>query len=133
MAEKYPWISQYAYCLNNPMRYIDPDGRQIFVPLGLNPIMMGSSSPLLGASDPIKLGGETTGRVAETGGKLPKIELNVVREEIQKIVNLIQDNPDTKINDLFKVEAAPTDALKSYVPQVVEPLIEEPKKEYIFY
>jgi RHS repeat-associated protein len=27
MAEKYPWISPYALFNNNPLRYIDPDGR----------------------------------------------------------------------------------------------------------
>jgi hypothetical protein len=27
LAEKYPSISAYAYCANNPVRYIDPDGR----------------------------------------------------------------------------------------------------------
>ncbi|MDR1371487.1 MAG: RHS repeat-associated core domain-containing protein, partial [Dysgonamonadaceae bacterium] len=26
LAEKYPWISPYAYCNNNPVRYIDPTG-----------------------------------------------------------------------------------------------------------
>ena len=27
LADKYPNISPYAYCLNNPVKYIDPDGR----------------------------------------------------------------------------------------------------------
>ena len=27
LCEKYPWITPYAYCLNNPIKYVDPDGR----------------------------------------------------------------------------------------------------------
>jgi len=27
LAEKYPAISSYAYVANNPIKYIDPDGR----------------------------------------------------------------------------------------------------------
>ena len=42
MAEKYYSISPYAYCLNNPLKYIDPDGK---FPL------LGGGSPLLGVSD----------------------------------------------------------------------------------
>ena len=29
LAEKYPQISSYVYCANNPIKYIDPDGREI--------------------------------------------------------------------------------------------------------
>jgi hypothetical protein len=29
LAEKYPNISPYAYCLNNPIIYVDPDGRKV--------------------------------------------------------------------------------------------------------
>ena len=30
LAEKYYSISPYAYCANNPVKYIDPDGRDVY-------------------------------------------------------------------------------------------------------
>ncbi len=34
MADKYPSISPYAYCAWNPVRLVDPDGREIILPSG---------------------------------------------------------------------------------------------------
>ena len=30
LADKYPNISPYAYCAWNPVKYVDPDGRDIY-------------------------------------------------------------------------------------------------------
>ncbi|MBP5613045.1 MAG: RHS repeat-associated core domain-containing protein, partial [Bacteroidales bacterium] len=31
MSEKYFWMTPYAYCANNPVKYVDPDGRKIII------------------------------------------------------------------------------------------------------
>ncbi|MFV0530908.1 MAG: RHS repeat-associated core domain-containing protein [Flavobacteriales bacterium] len=34
LAEKYPNISPYAYVVNNPVNYIDSDGRDVIIVIG---------------------------------------------------------------------------------------------------
>jgi len=41
-----------------------------------------------------------------------------VRNIVKDVKETIQNNPNTKINDLYK---APTDNIKSYVPVIIEP------------
>jgi len=31
LAEKYPNVSPYVYCLNNPVKFVDPDGKAVFL------------------------------------------------------------------------------------------------------
>ncbi|GAB6013054.1 DUF6443 domain-containing protein [Viscerimonas tarda] len=64
LAEKYYNISPYAYCANNPVKYIDPDGKQIMLP----PVLAGSNTPLLGAADLVKVGMRTGGGEALKAG-----------------------------------------------------------------
>jgi hypothetical protein len=36
LAEKYYWISPYAYCLNNPIKYVDSDGKKVYFAPGVS-------------------------------------------------------------------------------------------------
>ena len=37
LAHKYPWLSPYAYCGWNPIKYFDPDGRELVVSFNTTP------------------------------------------------------------------------------------------------
>ena len=44
LAEKYYSVSPYAYCGNNPMKFVDPDGKELGLP---EEILFGLSHPLI--------------------------------------------------------------------------------------
>lgn len=93
LCEKYYWITPYAYCLNNPVKFVDPDGKQVFI--GLNTPLFGISDPILLSNKPIvtetmsRLGRATT-ETSSTGGKGINVERinagrHVETEQLQKL------------------------------------------------
>lgn len=78
LAEKYYPVSPYVYCGNNPVKFVDPDGKQFLIPfLGLtNPVLPASNTPLLGVADIVKAGVEagTKSGVTRTAAEVGKIE-----------------------------------------------------------
>ena len=190
LAEKYYGISPYAYCVNNPISLIDPDGKAAQIPpffLGTaNPLVtMGSRMTMLGTADkvvkalpkeehhiiPRSLGKHDVVKAAREGGfKLegkenkmtvdkfskatgegqhgkhpkyteqlrkefneylkenpkasPEESANFVRGQVSNARNAIENNPNTKVNDLeLKSLTLPTDGIKVIKPvELIRPV-----------
>ena len=54
LCEKYYGISPYAYCANNPMRFVDPDGKDVKIKVGNEPV--GTTTINLYSSSELKKG-----------------------------------------------------------------------------
>ncbi|WP_262896646.1 RHS repeat-associated core domain-containing protein [Flavobacterium psychrophilum] len=86
LAEKYPGVSSYVFCLNNPLIYVDPDGKEIILTGTVaerntilsslrkltNDKLVINSSGVVSIS---RIGGENTGKRLSSGSSLIR-ELN---------------------------------------------------------
>ena len=82
MAEKYYSMSPYVYCANNPMKFVDSDGKQLIIP----PTFFGMNPPILGTSNPIIATGRNIGMLG-TSDKivkaLPKEEHHIIPRSLK--------------------------------------------------
>ena len=82
MTEKYYSMSPYVYCANNPMKFVDSDGKQLIIP----PTFFGMNPPILGTSNPIIATGRNIGMLG-TSDKivkaLPKEEHHIIPRSLK--------------------------------------------------
>lgn len=74
-------ISPYAYCAGNPIKYVDPDGKQVIIAspvVGITPPVLGVNTPLLSINDVLLLSNKPTvpriARVSENIGRKVSVE-----------------------------------------------------------
>ena len=91
LADKYPHLSPYAYCADNPVMLVDPDGMQIVGPIftfGISqPLTFGISEPIFLGSKPIvssasrisRLGTEIGNKLSTGGRTINSRRINVGR------------------------------------------------------
>ena len=76
MAEEYYSISPYAYCLSNPIKLIDPDGKVAQIP----PFFLGTANPLVTTGSRMTMLG-TADKVVKA---LPKEEHHIIPRSLGK-------------------------------------------------
>jgi len=104
LAEKYYSISPYAYCLNNPVKYLDPDGKEVWLSYTFNDGRTVTAQYKNGGlynSDGSKYQGGNS-YILKTGQQLS--QLQNVSKEVNGIVSSLAN--DDNIHSITNVDAA---------------------------
>jgi len=88
LSEKYYSISPYAYCANNPINKIDPDGRDVFITGLLNQEALHQLQSRLGKN--ITLSMDENGKLSYTSNENKKLKGGSLR-----VADMINDNSIT--------------------------------------
>ena len=102
LADKYPSISPYAYCAWNPVKLVDPDGREIYL-IGSNEDVHKALAMMNNWVNKIKFTVDKDGKVGIEGkpkGKFEKFLAQIVSDQ-SVTINLTINNSDDEYGGSF--------------------------------